>query len=90
MSKALENAVAKMEAEWAFKAELDKRCEADAVYSNARALYEANNTDTPSFIKIVEHYESGCAKRQALALRTMSKRRAEISIQMKSTQSEAA
>jgi len=90
MSKALENAAKQMKADWAFKAELDKRCENDPIYANAKALYEANNTDTTSFSKIVEHYESGCAKRQAIALRTMSKRRAEISREMKSIQSEAA
>ena len=90
MSKALENAFAKMEAEWAFKAKLDDLCATDPIYSSAKILAENNKPNATSFDQLVSNELSGRAARRKIALKAMSKRRAEISRELKSTKSEAA
>lgn len=90
MSKAIENAFEKMEAQWAFKAELDNRCAADAVYSNAKRIADQNAPSATSFDTLVGNIAGGRSLRRVQAIKAMGKRRAQISIEMKSHKAEAA
>lgn len=90
MSKALENAFAKIDAMVAFHATLDQRCEADAIYSNAKRIAEENKPNAVSFDTLVANVTGGRRERRNDAIRTMHKRRVQISIEMQSNKAEAA